>query len=177
MNKEKLILPITILLASLIVGGFYYASEINKQQSIERQQQIKIEYEQQKQSEKEFKERQILEEAKKVEEEQEEALNLCLSNADESYSKQWYMECKRLGKLTNRCIEFNEMTYEEYSEQNPIPEGLSREDLLGAISNRSKEFSKKKSDCSCALPISLAESVDEDLDRNKNECYKRYLKN
>lgn len=41
MDKNKLILPITILLASLILGGFYYASEINKQKSIERQQILK----------------------------------------------------------------------------------------------------------------------------------------
>ncbi|MBU4338540.1 hypothetical protein KKD57_03210 [Patescibacteria group bacterium] len=31
MDKNKLILPITILLASIILGGFYYASETNKQ--------------------------------------------------------------------------------------------------------------------------------------------------
>jgi len=42
-NKNKLIMPITILLASIILGGFYYASQINKQKSIERQQEIKIE--------------------------------------------------------------------------------------------------------------------------------------
>lgn len=33
MDKNKLVLPITILLASIILGGFYYASEINKQKS------------------------------------------------------------------------------------------------------------------------------------------------
>ena len=31
-----------ILIASLIIGGFYYASEVNKQKSIERQQEIKL---------------------------------------------------------------------------------------------------------------------------------------
>ena len=35
MEKSKLVLPITILLACIILGGFYYASEVNKQQSIE----------------------------------------------------------------------------------------------------------------------------------------------
>ncbi len=44
-NKEKLILPVTILIASFILGGFYYASEVGKQRSIERQQQFKIKYE------------------------------------------------------------------------------------------------------------------------------------
>ncbi len=45
MEKSKLILPITILVASIILGGFFYASQINKQHSIERQQQIKLEEE------------------------------------------------------------------------------------------------------------------------------------
>ena len=43
MDKSKLVLPITILLASIILGGFYYASQVNKQKSIERQQAVKIE--------------------------------------------------------------------------------------------------------------------------------------
>ena len=43
MDKNKLALSIAILLASIILGGFYYASQINKQKSIERQQAIKIE--------------------------------------------------------------------------------------------------------------------------------------
>lgn len=42
MNKDKTVLPITILLASIILGGFYYASQVNKQRSIEKQQQIEL---------------------------------------------------------------------------------------------------------------------------------------
>ena len=44
---NKLILPVAILLSCLILGGFYYASEVNKQKSIEKQQQLKIEQEKQ----------------------------------------------------------------------------------------------------------------------------------
>jgi len=40
--KSKLILPISILSASIILGGFLYASQVNKQRSIERQQRIKL---------------------------------------------------------------------------------------------------------------------------------------
>lgn len=36
-------LPATIIIASLILGGFFYASQVNKQRSIERQQEIKLE--------------------------------------------------------------------------------------------------------------------------------------
>lgn len=39
---NKLSLPATILIASIILGGFYYASEANKQASIERQQQLEL---------------------------------------------------------------------------------------------------------------------------------------
>ena len=44
---NKLSLPATILIASIVLGGFYFGSQVNKQRSIERQQQIKIEQERQ----------------------------------------------------------------------------------------------------------------------------------
>ena len=43
--KEKITLPIAILLSAIILAGGFYAVQYNKQQSIERQQQIKIEQE------------------------------------------------------------------------------------------------------------------------------------
>ena len=39
---NKLSLPATILIASIVLGGFYYASELNKQKSIEKQQQTEL---------------------------------------------------------------------------------------------------------------------------------------
>ena len=45
MRNIKLNLPITILLASIILGGFYYASQIYQQKSIEKQQILKIKHE------------------------------------------------------------------------------------------------------------------------------------
>ena len=41
-DANKLYLPVTILLSTTILGGFYYASESNKQKSIERQLEMKI---------------------------------------------------------------------------------------------------------------------------------------
>jgi len=46
---NKLTLPATILIASIILGGFFYASQVNKQQSIERQQEIKLQDDQRQQ--------------------------------------------------------------------------------------------------------------------------------
>ena len=42
---NKFSLPAVILIASIILGGFFYASQVNKQRSIERQLQVKIEQE------------------------------------------------------------------------------------------------------------------------------------
>lgn len=41
MDRKKIILPISILLGCIILGGFFYAGQVNKQQSIERQQILK----------------------------------------------------------------------------------------------------------------------------------------
>ena len=41
-KTNKLLLPATILIASIILGGFFYVSQVNKQKSIERQQEIKL---------------------------------------------------------------------------------------------------------------------------------------
>lgn len=37
---NELSLPATIIIGSIIFGGFYYATEVNKQESIDRQQKI-----------------------------------------------------------------------------------------------------------------------------------------
>jgi len=42
---NKLTLPATILIVSIILGGFYFATQVNKQRSIERQQELKLEQE------------------------------------------------------------------------------------------------------------------------------------
>ena len=42
MNKKNLFLPISIVLGCIILGGFFYAIQIQKQQSIERQQQAEL---------------------------------------------------------------------------------------------------------------------------------------
>jgi len=46
---NKLSLPITLIIVSLILGGFYYANQVNKQKSIEKQQQIKLQDDRQQQ--------------------------------------------------------------------------------------------------------------------------------
>lgn len=42
MHIQKFILPISIIFGCLILGGFYYIGQSDKQKSIERQQEIRI---------------------------------------------------------------------------------------------------------------------------------------
>lgn len=73
-NYQHFILPFTIMLCAVILGGSYYLVERNKQLSIERQNQAKIEAE----------EKTTKEEAEK-EADQKRALQKCLSQADKDY--------------------------------------------------------------------------------------------
>ena len=161
---NKLSLPAVILLASIVLGGFYYASQAVKQKSIERQQQIKIEQEKQKQLDTELKEQETKEKA-------EQALSSCIEDAEQRYSDYWYSECKGLGRLTDRCISLHDMTFDEYAEQNNIPSrGENLEKRLEAIT----DFYNEKDECSCRLPTYRADDIGEYGDKLKDECFKKY---
>lgn len=41
-KKIKITLPVAIILVSIIIGGFFYGIQVNKQHSIEKQQQIEL---------------------------------------------------------------------------------------------------------------------------------------
>lgn len=49
MDRNKIIIPASILLASIILGGFYFFAQVGKQNSIERQQRAAIESDKEKQ--------------------------------------------------------------------------------------------------------------------------------
>lgn len=42
-NWFKIFLPISIIIGTIIIGGFFYAIQVNKQKSIEKQQRIDLE--------------------------------------------------------------------------------------------------------------------------------------
>ena len=188
---NKLALPATIIIASLILGGFFYASQENKQKSIEKQQQIKlqddrqqreikIEQKKQEQLAKEFKEEQAKEEAKQ-------ALDTCIGSADENYNYGWWEECKAQGKLTSKCIEIGELTFDEYlkkygltSEEYVKERNLTPSIQLGIISDylsARSDYISRWSECSCRLLVSTADRFNESLEKDKAECFKRYPQN
>ena len=90
MDKHKLILPISILLGCIILGGFFYASQINKQRLVERQLEIKLQEDRQ------------VEEAKQTEVVmKKQALENCLKNADDNYQANFESYCISEGRGAN----------------------------------------------------------------------------
>ena len=178
---NKLSLPAVILISSIILGGFFYASQINKQRSIERQQQIEIEQKEQDQLSKEFKEQKTKEEAEKL-------LNDCLSNARNNYSDRWYEECKAQNKLTSKCIDINELSYDEYLKKYGLTEEeyiiqrnitpTNPDDPTFIWFDANWDYITRKSDeCSCRLSVNKADRFNESLEKDKDECFKRYPQN
>lgn len=192
-NKfNNLSLPTVILMASLVIGGFYYAGGVNKQKSIERQQQIEIEQKKQEQLDKELKEQ-------KVKAEAEQALSACIADAEESYSNHWFRECKSQGKLTSRCISLHDMTLEEYEKEKNTPDDKKftaeeikrRQDYARDVLKWSEDeiqratsvemaktdYYKEKDECSCSLPLDNADRINKALQDDKDECFRKYPSN
>lgn len=95
--KKQLILPASILVAGLVVGGFIYASQVNKSRSIEKQQQIEINEQRRSEEAKlqaEKEKQQILAEIESEKETTAERLRIqnkiglesCLAEADQQYN-------------------------------------------------------------------------------------------
>ncbi|MDD3969953.1 MAG: hypothetical protein PHI91_02055 [Candidatus Pacebacteria bacterium] len=175
---NKLSLPVVILIVIPVLGGFIFVTQIIKQQSIERQQEIKIENDKQEQLTKELKEQQAKEEA-------EQALNTCISNAEENYSDRWHRECKEQGKLTSKCIDINELAFDEYLKKYELTiEQYAKERNLTPTDPdvpASVHFSaildylrRAIIECSCRLSLSTADRFNESLEKAKVECFKRY---
>lgn len=171
---NKLSLPATILIVAVVLGGFYFVVENNKQRSIERQQQIKIEQEEKEKSA----EQQAREEAVQ-------ALNTCTANAESNYSDRWHRECKAQGKLTNKCIDIQELSFDQYLEKYGLTvENYVRErDLEPTDSNNpisvrlAATFDyilRADEECSCRLLVNTADRLNESLETDKAECFKRY---
>jgi len=167
MKKIKLSLSVTILLATIILGGFYYATQISKQRSIEKQQRVEIEQNQQERLEKQ-----------QTKEDSEQALNTCIANAEENYSKRWDKECKRLGKLTSKCIDINELSYMEYLKKYELTEEeyekqreITDDSIMAGFLDY---FTRRNNECSCRLPTYTADDFEDYKDKLKADCFKRY---
>ncbi len=95
---NKISLPIAIIISAVILGGFVFATQVIKSKSIERQQQIKIEEEWDKEGREVI--RKIKQEREEREREEELVLNLnnCLYEATRKGEWCWYLYCKEIGE-------------------------------------------------------------------------------
>lgn len=174
---NKLTLPATILITSIILGGFFYASQVNKQRSIERQQEVKLKEDRLGRIRDNAKEKAKVEQEQQAKEEAGQALSSCIDNAEEKYQRYWDSECKRLGKVSSSCIAILDMTFAEYlknkgltKEEYKKQRGITDDSVFAGL----LDYGKRKNECSCALPTYLSDNATEILEGGKDECFKRY---
>lgn len=170
-NWFKLCFAVSVVLIGFSV--FYYFVIF-----IPEKERMKAEQAKQEQVDKELKEQ-------KDKEESESALNNCISNAEKKYSDMWHKECKTQGKLTNECIDINELSFDEYlkkyglttddyiEQRNLTPSDTNN--LISARFSATIDYIKRSEDeCSCRLLTSTADRFDEILEKDKAECFTRY---
>jgi len=123
----------------------------------------------------------LSEETKEKEEKRQQELDLskCLMNADSRYHKAWNNECEFLGKLSKECKELLDLDYSEYLEKyNMTSEDYAKLRDLEKVDlpdlQNIMDYYERRDDCSCRLPISSANRFEEDLDKWKDECFKKY---
>ncbi len=109
---HKFQIPVSIVLGCLIVGSFYYVSEVKKQESIERQVQMKIE------AEKENEERKAREIANKISIEKIQRES-CSTQAQLEAVENYKFLCDKYPGLYSGCEEgtYNKNTFKENYEQ------------------------------------------------------------
>ena len=173
---DKITLPVAIVVSAIVFAASYYAVQYNKQHSIERQQQIEIEQARQKQSEKALKEAQ----AKK---ESERALETCIASAIDNHSFTWYKECKTRGEFTSKCDNIQKLNFSDYLDKYGLTlenynqqRGLSYSDNIADdfVTGGSDYYRRRGEECSCRLPFTVGDRFNEQLERDKNECFQRY---
>lgn len=192
-NPNKLLLPATIIIASIILGGFFYACQVNKQKQTKlASMRLKIgrkiielepirvkigrelkELEKGKALDSSFSKssnfKRWSDKYEKMEGLEERiAFEGCIFLAIEDYDNDWKNECKSGGLLTSECIALNKMTADEYAKKNNIPDN----DISWKTH---KNFFKQLDKCSCSLPSAIADRINETFNRNKDKCLKRYM--
>jgi len=144
---NRYMIPISIILASCILGGFYYISEARKEQhATERQQQ--------KTDKAAF------------------LLSNCTGLAKEALTEQWHDACSALSLLSGECRSIKDMTLEEYARANHLnPNDFETPAKWGEYS---VEVLAKKEKCACRLPPAIADRLNKTAKDRKDECYKKY---
>lgn len=155
-----------ILIAILIVAySFYQVLVVKPEREVKREEAAKIEA-------------QLAEEQRKTKLETD--LTNCLAGAKSNYSSNWFGECKARGLLSQWCIEAENLDFKEYLTKLGISEeeykkqrGIKDDNVLSVI----LDYFERKDDCSCSLPLYIADRLDGGLKSDKDICYKQYPQN
>ena len=153
---NKLSLPVIILISSIILGSFYYATEVSKQKSVERQKEMMIEAEN----------KRLEIENKRLEEEKNEAekkrilksnmLENCIKNAYIVYVNNWAKSCESNAKNISDG-------YKNCINEGNLNASMCRS-VWGEPDNRNN----------CTLPNQIGKRWDDTYQKEKDECYKKY---
>ena len=175
---NKLSGPVTILTASIILGGFYYATEMNKQRSIERQQEINLteektiaegvaNQEKQRRRDKELKDESTKREMENKVIVNSNLLDACLADARSSYDNNWAVACsvdaKRKEAGLKNCIN---VVNPNWGPGTPYYQAL--------VDGCNSVWGKPDFSGNCPLPHSNSETINKYFSDAKSECFKRY---
>jgi len=167
---KKLTLPVTIIVTALILGGSYYGVQVQKQNSIEKQQRIELEAKKEEQRRKELAEERRLEEERLEKENQERKLQNCLDGAFDVYDNAWDTKCDELGKLSKTCKDLKAMTAFEYAKERA--DVVTNKDLYWE--KIGEYYDKKEKECNCKLFEYQYDIIEERFATAKDECYKKF---
>jgi len=173
---NKLSISATIVISSLILGGFYYASQVSKQKSIENQQRIELA-----QIEKE-KEDELLRK-----EEKENNLSMCLEESEYQRSTAHLALCgdPNVSKSPSSCFRVfggtknyanvTDNYKREFLNSFPdLPENASIEELLDNFKQREEILNKYWETCNCGLEKTRRDGLDTDRNKRDQICIQKY---
>lgn len=167
---KQLNIPTTIVIASLIIGGSIYGVQVQKQNSIEKQQRIEIASEEKKELNRLLAEEKKIEDAKLAEEEKETKLNGCLRSAYTIYSTAWRDKCETLGILPRTCKTLEETNGTDYADERADEE--TNIDLWWK--KFSEYYDRLEDECTCGLSSYQYDIIEERYATGKDECYKKF---
>lgn len=162
-----------ILIAILVVSYSFYFTLVIKPQG----EMVQKEADKQAALIKEATEK---EEKKKARQENKTNFDNCIAYTETSYSTSWFRECKARDLLSNLCIDINTLSYDEYLKKYNLSEeeyknirGIKNDNFFAGL----VDYSKRKDDCSCMLPLVIADRLNSDLKDSKDRCYSLYPQN
>ena len=118
------VLPITILIGCLILGGFYYATQASKQRSIEKQQQVELEEKRRVEATTAADQQRMKEEAEAAKAKEVSVKANCISEAERRAMEQRQSLCERSPYLDCSPGSYLVAHYDTYLEECLMRNGL-----------------------------------------------------